>query len=402
MQISSLVRNRGQVLPIAVVGLVIGCTVLLLMYNSGQKITDKTVVANAADASAYSAGIWTARHLNFMAYTNRAMIANHVGTGHFISYVGWIRYIENSLDSLEKIAGWIPYVGAAIRVAETYAERLADINEETAPIVTQGIDLLNGIYSAAQVEAQAGLTYFRLNKIMEETARVYDPDIKVNEISGMSALPLAVRATLTGRIAAQRAQIPTFVESFEPGSDDEGEISALVTRSYGSSQRWIAGNRGWKENFLVVKIHKTGSTTHTDDELTDWESTDRLSFATLEWDGWDWSTLAKGKATAREFHDDYRGIRRYYNLSEDDSGKDEGLYITVYATKRQEQTRTENLLPLSRTDEQAASPLNASSTALVAFTQPIKNFGTSREEYGSLYNPFWEPRLVNRPNVAGF
>jgi hypothetical protein len=405
MMVRSLSYNRGQVLPFAILGLTIGCAVLLLMYNTGQKITDKTVVANAADAAAYSAGIWTSRHLNYMAYTNRAMIANHVGTGHFVSYVGWLRYVQDSTDKLSRLTSWIPYVGAAVSAANQYAEGLVEVAETAAPYAIPGIELLNDSYFASQVEAQFNLTYFKLNTIMEETAKVYDPDIRINEVTDMSGLPVAVRTVLTARIASQRIRIPAFVESFSPGSDDDGEISSLVGRSYGPSRRWIAGNRGWSKNPVpgLIKIRKTGSTTHQmDDDITDWDSTDRLRLGIRKWDGWDWTTLGKGKATAREFDSDYRGINNYYNVSEEDPSRIEGLYITVYATKRQRETHTEVLLPLGTDDPQGDNPLNATATAMVEFKRPEEGFGSSREEYGSLYNPFWEPKLVNQSNVVGF
>lgn len=396
-------KNKGQVLPYAILGLTIACAVLLLMYNTGQKITDKTVVANAADAAAYSAGVWTSRHLNFMAYTNRGMIANHVGVGHFVSYVGWIRYVRNSANNLQKVAGWIPYVGQVISAVRQVADGMVQAAESTARGGIPATEILNNAYFTAQVEAQAGLTYFRLNRIMEETARVYDPDIRVNELSNMSGLPPQVRAVLTTRITAQRARIPAFVETFKPGRDDNGEISALVQRSYGPSQRWIAGNRGWSMGNFFFKLRKTGSTSHQmNDQLTDWSSRDQLRLGTPDWLGWDWETLGKGKATAREFNANYRGINRYYNIREDNPSRVDGLYITVYAAKRQNQTDTKLLLPLSGGDLHGNTPLNATATALVAFKRPDEGFGARKEEYGSLYNPFWEPRLVYQTNVVGF
>ena len=78
-------RQRGQIAPVALFGVLIASATLVMMYNTGQKVTEKSQVANAADAAAYSGAVWTARHLNFMAYTNRAMIANHAAVGHFVS-----------------------------------------------------------------------------------------------------------------------------------------------------------------------------------------------------------------------------------------------------------------------------------------------------------------------------
>src|SRR5262245_57605440 len=59
-------HQRGQILPLAAFGILIAGAALVMMYNAGQKVTEKSLVANAADAAAYSAGVWTARHLNYM------------------------------------------------------------------------------------------------------------------------------------------------------------------------------------------------------------------------------------------------------------------------------------------------------------------------------------------------
>src|SRR6187200_2061585 len=113
---TSAQRQRGQIAPIALFGVLIASAALVMMYNTGQKVTEKSQVANAADAAAYSGAVWTARHLNFMAYTNRAMIANHAAVGHFISYVSWIRYINDSIDYIDRITQFIPYVGQYVDI----------------------------------------------------------------------------------------------------------------------------------------------------------------------------------------------------------------------------------------------------------------------------------------------
>ena len=111
MRFSKAHWHRGQIAPVALFGVLIASAVLVVMFNTGQKVTERSLVANAADAAAYSGAVWTARHLNFMAYTNRGMIANHVAVGHFISYVSWVRYINDSLQAIDRITQWIPYLG---------------------------------------------------------------------------------------------------------------------------------------------------------------------------------------------------------------------------------------------------------------------------------------------------
>lgn len=111
----------GQIAPVALFGVLIASAALMLMYNTGQKVTEKSQVANAADAAAYSGAVWTARHLNFMAYTNRAMIANHAAVGHLVSYVSWIRYIDDSIEYIDRITQFIPYVGQYVDMVEQVA-----------------------------------------------------------------------------------------------------------------------------------------------------------------------------------------------------------------------------------------------------------------------------------------
>ena len=49
-----------------------------VMFNTGQVVSRKLLLSDAADAAAYSGLLWQARALNFQAYTNRAMVANEV------------------------------------------------------------------------------------------------------------------------------------------------------------------------------------------------------------------------------------------------------------------------------------------------------------------------------------
>ena len=70
--------------------------VLISQFNIGFAYSEKVKLADAADAAAYAQGIATARPLNFTAYTNRAMAANHLAVGHITSYLSWIRYLNNT------------------------------------------------------------------------------------------------------------------------------------------------------------------------------------------------------------------------------------------------------------------------------------------------------------------
>ncbi len=69
---------------------VLGLVSLLLLFNSGQLVREKTSLNNASDAAAYAAATVHARALNFGAYTNRALVANEIAVGQAISLQSWL------------------------------------------------------------------------------------------------------------------------------------------------------------------------------------------------------------------------------------------------------------------------------------------------------------------------
>lgn len=79
-------RQKAQVLPLSLALLLVASVVFFMVFNSGRAVNEKINLVNAADASAYSGAQIAARHLNFMAYTNRAMIANEAAIGHLYSF----------------------------------------------------------------------------------------------------------------------------------------------------------------------------------------------------------------------------------------------------------------------------------------------------------------------------
>jgi len=66
-------NDRGQILPIALVGMFGMVLLLAYILNTGQKISDRTRVQNAADAAAMTQASWAARSLNVMSMNNVGM-----------------------------------------------------------------------------------------------------------------------------------------------------------------------------------------------------------------------------------------------------------------------------------------------------------------------------------------
>ncbi|MDY6922006.1 MAG: hypothetical protein SV765_17540 [Pseudomonadota bacterium] len=93
-------RQRAQILPLSLAVLVIAAVTFFVVFNSGRVVNEKINLVNAADAAAFSGAQVAARHLNFMAYTNRAMIANEVAIGHLYSFQVEAEIIGNSLTQV--------------------------------------------------------------------------------------------------------------------------------------------------------------------------------------------------------------------------------------------------------------------------------------------------------------
>lgn len=391
-------RHRGQIAPVALFGVLITSAVLVVMFNTGQKVTERSQVANAADAAAYSGAVWTARHLNFMAYTNRAMIANHAAVGHFISYVSWVRYINDSLQAIDRVTQWIPYVGQYVDLAEQIAAQIRDATEQSAQITVPALDAWNANFRAAQAEAQASLALRHLQSLMSQTARSYDDQIQINDSDAISRMPEELRALFEAQMVAQLAAVPTFVQRYAAGRDNNS-MQQLVSASLRTNvdlQRWISGERGWRENLLAAQLRKRGATLVSQTANGgDWRAEDQLQYRTRSLFGWhSWRRIGDrvSSASAREFDSDYAGVPAYYNVAGQPG--DSSLRIAVIATKSQSQVATADLLGMSST----AHPLAVAAIARVEFHRPrgtaFASIGERRQEYANLFNPFWEAKLA--------
>lgn len=391
-------QQKGQIAPVVLFGVVIASAALVMMYNLGQKVTEKSQVANAADAAAYSGAVWTARHLNFMAYTNRAMIANHVAVGHFVSYVSWIRYIDDSIQFLDRITQFIPYVGQYVDMVQQIATSVRESTEREAQIVVPAIDGWNATLRTAQIETQASLALTHLRDLMQQTAEAYDPVIRVNDRNELSGLPEELRLAIETRLVGQLAAVPRFVQRYS-ASSDRGSVRELISlslRANNDMQRWISGERGWREDLALAQIRKQGSTVSTQSgSRADWRASDQLQHRTrgiFGWHSWRRIGTRTSTASASEFDSNYSGVPYYYNVA--GSPGDQTLRIGAIATKRQSQVATASLLDMNTSAQLVA----VAAMAQVEFCRPGGNAFTpllsKQREYANLFNPFWQARLV--------
>lgn len=387
-------QQKGQALVLGIFLVLATVMTAVLMYNNGQTTSEKTRLVNAADAAAYSGAVFVARNLNFLAYTNRAMIANHVAVGHFVSYVSWIRYVQESIDKLDRYTRFVPYIGPAVAYADRIMEYVKEGTEMVAPWIVKGADTMNFIMHTAQRKSRATMNgvmsiagLFDV-KIMDKVAKTYDPNIRVNYKKDVN--------TIGGKIAAVQVltditKTLNYLKRYN-ASNDDGRLKKMVESSFDISEPWINGNRGWGVDLGLFELDKYGSTRHSmTKNASDWEARDELIYRWWTTKGWKSRVVADGDASAREFDDGYKGMHGYFDLRKPGKESAQYLNISALATMPISSTRFMQLMGM----KPGVQRLAALARAEIFHGRPESGFSkVGKGEYANLYNPFWQVRLT--------
>lgn len=107
-------KQRGQSMVLVMLFTSVTLLSIVLLYNTGQLSREKMELQNAADALAYSDAVLEARALNFIAYTNRAKVANEVFIGQLTAFETWgKRYEEAPNSPTINAISTLPIIGPA-------------------------------------------------------------------------------------------------------------------------------------------------------------------------------------------------------------------------------------------------------------------------------------------------
>lgn len=432
MKLIRIDRQRGQALPLALVLLVAVAATVFFMFNSGQLVQEKIRLTNTADAVAYSAGVYEARVLNYDAYTNRAMIANEIAIGQAVGLASWTKYAGVAADNIAPYAYLIPYVGAIIADAlEEFAEYADIYTTYLAYAVTLHDGVLQAL-SASQLLVH-GSSLISRSAVMDEVAKKNDPDAKVDHLFSLAGDGFM---GFTQRYESQeeRKRMGQLVH------DDRDPFLVKRNWQFPPLPKWTLCLLG------LPDIKKRGSTELID--LTEgWKSMDTVSIH-QHWMKWKWGIpscksyeIPVGYGTA--FSDDdlddsaysYAGSRStnpdaseeaennvaegfepatigggaipsFYDLSEKtmkDMPKDPRATLAVRITKDSAKQRYSGgdsiIKPAGRLDlyegKHAKGDSAAISSVEVFFERPDGNNPLSgKEEYGNLFNPYWQVRIA--------
>lgn len=430
-------KQRGQALVLGMFLMLVAAASVVVLYNTAQAATEKTRLVNAADASAYSGAVYTARQLNFMAYTNRAMLSNHVMAGHLVSYVSWLRYVEEATDNIESvtsalatISAPVPYLGAIMRAIDqgaellhTLADTMLDITEPVAKVFLIGVDGLNRVMSFAQnfafgnMQVPSGVGSFAtpLHQIMQSTAKYHTESetILVNHPQELASLSGAISAI---NILGETEALFNYSRSYIPyESATRNRMRYMVNESLGPSERWI-NRRTWSSNWVVVRMKKEATTEHElpsyDGDSGDWNASDRLRYKfpiDLKWRN---IGSDRARATESDLYPNYKGIPSYYDLEDLTPSQDDRNFnfnITAYTTMPLSESRLKSLMGMGGAPQKMAAvaraqvyhkrPTRFSASEAFRAAGEFESFGSRNNEYANVYNPFWEAKLTKLPSL---
>lgn len=394
--------HRGQVLPVILATLALAAAAITLGHRVARGLGQESEVVNAADAAAYSGASWTARRLNLIAYTNRALIANHIAVGHLVAYISWLRYADEAAEQIARYTQFLPYVGPATRSAEQAVSAALRVSAGAAGVYIRGADAYLDLLAIAQLDARRGLRAGRVAQVMTQVAHEYDTAFAVNARDDLDGMPAPYDTIISARRLSQRISAYRALETVAPGRD-KGYFQRVLEQTMNHDaglRRWLQGpsrrgrlrygrgGRDWEKEILkIIRFRKQGVTHNPPlPDAGGWRAGDRFQVSyfdprKLSWDAW--ATLAEGRASANELGGGYRGVRRYTRLRR--RPDDEALIrIPALVTAP---------LPGGDTDEGLNAHL---SVGVVRYHVPeaCGRRCPSRQRPATLFNPYWEAALA--------
>jgi len=265
-------HQSGQALPLGIALLLVSVVSGVLLFNTGQVVSDKTRLANAADAAVYSGSLWQARALNFNAYTNRAMVANQVAMAQAVSLQSWAQYARTTSNNVGTVLKPVPILGQIAEATQKVMRAVEPIINTLGNGMLNVIDPINGALSKAQ-EAMFLSAFIASPELVSKVAAANDNRYKSNSAYSVLEMSNGLR------------QWQQFTEQYSP--QDEYGMNERIAMINASSDRFTQ-HRSWEffDKYLPItpllwsRVDRSGSTRllrDVDTGKTEWKAMDTLS-----------------------------------------------------------------------------------------------------------------------------
>jgi len=426
--------QRGQALVLGLFVLFLGTISLFFLFSTGQVSADKQRVTNTADAAAYSAALWRARVLNYDAYSNRAMIANEVAVAQTLTLSSEVQYLKNLAACfareegdggtlcealLPNITQFIPYFVAALSYAYIglqYAD--TGLKYTIDAEITYRSSVVNRALSLSQVPMHASANFAVLDNLVDQVVRANDPNFRSTVLPEPQLFERFTRR-YTGDDRTRMANIVR--RQLDPYSQNRHFtltvipdicVAGLIYRKRGATalsedmDRWEAVDdfSEWRYHFsLKHGCQKDEYPMSWADRQGAGESSPAPNRTRDNPDAFDDSRDSAYTV------DNYAGIQPFQDLAYDNlTGSDPNVRnprhtVGVVVSLPADNLRTANRLNvgvgrLRMAENTERNRIASVGAAEVYFKRPVPR-GDGRVELPSLFNPYWQARLVE-PTAA--
>lgn len=257
MQEHRRLTQKGQVMPMTVIFIVAVILALWVMYDSGSVMSDKIRLQNTADNVAYSTATLVSRDLNFIAYTNRGLVANQIGIAQMVGVSSWAASIEQLFANLNTIFQNTPF-GAFSGGALTAATAVSNFIDEFAEfMIDRNNDFSDGITRAQSIFH--GAIVLQIPDMARDVADRNEPDAYA--LLSVGAYSFSEAASVVEQFNEQiGAQYQRHATS------DDSEDARLENSRYRDLEGVVLGSRGqftrnrsyeWELPFTVPLLYET-------------------------------------------------------------------------------------------------------------------------------------------------
>ncbi len=247
----------GQAMVFVVLFLGVVTLSLVFLYKAGKITSEKMQLQNAADAAAYSVSLTEARDLNFMAYTNRAMVANEVAIGQLVGMASWATHWESFgtyllayhrlfISPLVSAAS----LGTATAPVETVFQTVARVGFQVpgkffykvfkviGNIGATVLHTINKVYGAIQTGYHYASILYGISAYID-VVNDNAPNAKISDF-GMMAL-IAHTLTYTDIIPGY----DSFIQTYKPTDAEMAEGFERFAAVVNGSRDEFSRHRGW-------------------------------------------------------------------------------------------------------------------------------------------------------------
>lgn len=170
MRLNNYKKSIGQTYIIAMGFMAVAASIFFLVINTQRAVSDKLNLVNAADAAAFSGAAMAARELNFMALTNRTMIANEVAIGHVMAYQAELDVIEDAaINGVGGLIGNILEAFFDLIGGDNAIAAINNLNQLWTGAYILGVSSVNSLYQGYQEDEYRALAAIGRDSLIDSS-----------------------------------------------------------------------------------------------------------------------------------------------------------------------------------------------------------------------------------------